>query len=100
MIATIRVGSIGATEELLRVVRSGVDLSQIAAHVRNECRANAAVEKAYNEIDFTINGPAELPGLTQMQALLGVASRTSDAGSERSKSTEITVQRSMYRRSA
>lgn len=83
MIATIRVGSFSATEELLRVVRSGVDLPQIAAHVRNECRANAIVEKAYNEIDFTIDGPAELPGPTQMQVLPSVAPGTSDADSER-----------------
>lgn len=87
MIATIRGGGISATEELLRVVHTGVDLSQIAAHVRNECRASAGVEKAYNEIDFATGGPAELPGLTQMQVLPSIASRTSDADGERSNST-------------
>jgi len=61
------------------MMRSGVDLSQTAAYVRNECRANAMVERAYNEIDFTMDGPVELPGPVQMQILPSVTSRMSEA---------------------
>jgi len=66
MIATIRAGDNESTQDLLRVIRSGVDLSQVAAHVRNECRANIEIQRAYDELDFHINGPRELPSPTQL----------------------------------
>ncbi|KAL2441076.1 hypothetical protein ABEF95_011675 [Exophiala dermatitidis] len=73
IIATIRVGDNTANEDLIRVIRSGVDLSQLAAHVRNECRANIAIQQVYEQIDFTIDGPRELPSATQV--LGGMAPR-------------------------
>lgn len=50
----------------MRIIRSGVDLSQLAAHVRNECRANVAIQQAFDRIDFTINGHDELPSVDQV----------------------------------
>jgi len=66
IIATIRVGDYEANNDLVRIIRSGVDLSQLAAHVRNECRANLAIQRAYEQIDFVIDGPRELPSPTQI----------------------------------
>lgn len=66
IIATIRVGDEEANRDLVRVIRSGVDLSQVAAHVRNECRANIEIQQAYDNIHFLINGPHELPSPTQL----------------------------------
>src|ERR1700761_6425862 len=43
IIATIRAGGTSATEDLIRSIRSGIDLSQLAAHVRNECRTSIAI---------------------------------------------------------
>lgn len=66
IIATIRVGDDEANRDLYRVIRSGVDLSQIAAHVRNECRANIEIQHAYDDINFLIDGPRGLPSPTQL----------------------------------
>ena len=66
MIATVRAGNPEATEDLIRVIRSGVDLSQLAAHVRNECRANMAIQQSFDNINFVIDGPDELPSPKQL----------------------------------
>jgi hypothetical protein len=66
IIATIRAGDSDANNDLTRIIRTDVDLSQLAAHVRNECRTSVAVQQAYNQIDFTINGPRKLPSANQM----------------------------------
>lgn len=66
IIATIRAGDDEANTDLVRVIRSGVDLSQLAAHVRNECRATMAIQKAFDDINFLIDGPRELPSPTQL----------------------------------
>ena len=86
IIATIRVGDAEANEDLVRVIRSKVDLSQLAAHVRNECRANMAIQRAFDEIDFVIDGPKELASPTQllseapqMDALASTTSRESES---------------------
>lgn len=89
IIATIRGGGYSATEDLIRVIRSNVDLSQLAAHVRNECRANIAIQQAFDKIDFVIDGGSELPSPSQLQVLPGdmVAmenSRESEATSDTS----------------
>ncbi|KIX93384.1 uncharacterized protein Z520_10803 [Fonsecaea multimorphosa CBS 102226] len=86
IIATVRAGGFNATEDLLRVIRSGVELSQLAAHVRNECRANIAIQQAYEQIEFVIDGGTELPSPAQMQVLpndesRGSAEEQSDASS-------------------
>jgi len=56
IIATIRIDDDEANRDLYRVIRSGVDLSQITAHVRNECRANMEIQQAYDDITFLIEG--------------------------------------------
>ncbi|KIW73494.1 hypothetical protein PV04_01607 [Phialophora macrospora] len=71
IIATIRAGGFSATDDLIRTIRSDVDLSQLAAHVRNECRANIAIQQAFDKIDFVINGGPELPSPSQMQMMPG-----------------------------
>lgn len=61
IVAILRMGDIGDVDDLLAVIRSGVDLSQLAAHVRNARRANPAVDEAFAAIDFVIDGVDELP---------------------------------------
>ncbi|KAK5073285.1 hypothetical protein LTR70_010417 [Exophiala xenobiotica] len=63
IIAILRGGGTGSTEDLVAMVRSGVGLSQIAAHVRNARRATAAVESFFGAIEFVIDGGNELPPL-------------------------------------
>ncbi|KIW16264.1 hypothetical protein PV08_06315 [Exophiala spinifera] len=66
ILAIVKAGDANANEDLARVIRSGVDLSQLAAHVRNECRANTSIQVAFDKIDFTIDGPMELPSPSQI----------------------------------
>lgn len=66
IIAIVKAGDAHANEDLARVIRSDVDLSQLAAHVRNECRANVSIQQAFENIDFTIDGPLELPSPSQV----------------------------------
>jgi hypothetical protein len=56
IIATIRAGDFNANNDLTRTICTDVDLSQLAAHARNECRASFAVQQEYDQIDFTRNG--------------------------------------------
>lgn len=42
-------------------IRSTVDLSQIAAHVRNTRRADPAIEEAFNQIQYVLDSSEELP---------------------------------------
>ena len=60
IIATLRAGNTSATDELLITIRSGVDLSQLAAHVRNARRADRAIEEAFSAIKFEIDSPTNL----------------------------------------
>jgi hypothetical protein len=83
IIATIRAGGFSATEDLIRAIRSDVDLSQLAAHVRNECRANMAIQQAFDKIDFIIDGGPELPSPSQLQMMPGgFVPKESSLGSE------------------
>ena len=66
MIATIRAGNFQDTEELLRQIRSGVNLSQLAAHVRNALRTDKDKQSVFNSIEFTIDHGSELPSPTQI----------------------------------
>lgn len=66
ILSTIRVGSAEATSDLLDTIRSGVDLSQLAAHVRNARRADPAIDQAFLSINFIIDGPEELPSPEQL----------------------------------
>jgi len=71
MIAIIRAGGHTITEDLIRVIRSSVDLSQLAAHIRNECRANISIQRAFDRIEFLIDRGGELPSPSQMHVFLG-----------------------------
>lgn len=42
-------------------IRSTVDLSQIAAHVRNARRADPAIEEAFSQIQYVLDSSEELP---------------------------------------
>jgi len=42
-------------------IHSGVDLSQLAAHIRNSRRASPAINSSFANIEFVIDGPEELP---------------------------------------
>lgn len=66
MIATIRIGDDRANYELMRLVKSGCDLSQLAAHVRNERRSNYEIQQVYDTINFEIDGEEELPSPSQI----------------------------------
>lgn len=66
IIATIRAGDFQANDDLVRMIRSGVDLSQLAAHVRNACLSDPEVERAYGMIEFSIDGPEDLPSHDQI----------------------------------
>ncbi|KAK5052553.1 hypothetical protein LTR84_002418 [Exophiala bonariae] len=88
IIATIRVGDDEANRDLYRVIRSGVDLSQIAAHVRNECRANIEIQQAYDEINFVIDGPRGLPSPTQLLSEIPSREDTFAPASLESESSE------------
>ena len=55
---------------MIRLIRGGIDLSQLAAYVRNEVRANLQVENAFQNIDFHLNGPSELPSPSTLLASL------------------------------
>ena len=83
VLATVRVGSEQETAELLAQVRSGMNLSQLAAHVRNAVRSNVDIQSAYDAIDFTIDGGHDLPSphqiLSEMQAIDHSSSNTSPA---------------------
>ncbi|RMD44072.1 hypothetical protein DV735_g1062, partial [Chaetothyriales sp. CBS 134920] len=61
IIAIIRAGHATQTSELVGLIHTGVDLPQLAAYVRNEVRTNRNIEAAFQNIDFNINGPADLP---------------------------------------
>ena len=78
MLATFRAGDPAENEDLLAVIRSGVDLSQLAAHVRNARRANAAIHQAYAAIHFAIDGgPEELPSQNQLLNMRSESGSTS-----------------------
>lgn len=82
IIATIRAGDHVSYGELIRLIRSEVDLSQLAAYVRNECRTNLAIQNAYESINFIIDGGDHLASSTQMLGqypLQATTSRGSDS---------------------
>lgn len=66
IIATLRAGSHETARDLLATIRTGVDLSQLAVHVLNASQANSAIEVAFLSIESVIDGPRELPSLTQL----------------------------------
>jgi hypothetical protein len=61
IIAIIQAGHLAKIDDLTRTVRTVTGLSQFAAHVRNECRASVPIQKAFDQIDFEIDGPTILP---------------------------------------
>lgn len=66
MIAIIRAGGARSTNDLVDIVRGGIDLTSLAAYVRNEVRANLAVEQSFHDIDFNMNSGLDLPSPSQL----------------------------------
>lgn len=66
ILAIFRAGSVDSAEDLVAIIRSGLDLSQLAAHVRNARRANAAIDTSFGGIEFLIDGGDELPSPGQL----------------------------------
>lgn len=71
-----------ANSNLLNTIRSGVDLSQLAAHVRNARRSNPSIEAAFSDIEFVIDGSADLPSPTELLASSSIGSIEGLGGSE------------------
>ena len=67
-----------------------MDLSQLAAHVRNTCRANPKIDEAFSAIYFVIDGGEDLPSPKQLMDSLmnGQSRRYSSDGSGGSGSGE------------
>lgn len=59
MLAIIKVGDSAANDNLLRAIRSGASLSQLASQVEKERRASIAIQQDYDQLDFTIDRPQE-----------------------------------------
>lgn len=74
MIATFRAGDLEAQNVLVETIRLTVDLSQVAAHVRNARRADPAIEEAFSKMEFSLDGGEELPSPSH---LLTASSHTS-----------------------
>ena len=66
--------------DLVHLVGTDADMSSLAAFVRNEVRSAQSLQRAFENIDFHIDGPSDLPSPTQllsrMEAFTG-----SDSGS-------------------
>lgn len=60
----LRAGSDETVRTLVIVVQSGVDLSQVAAHVRNAVRSEQAIQVVYDETTLHIDGQQDLPSAT------------------------------------
>lgn len=61
IVAALRAGSEETIRNLVATIQSGVDLPQVAAHVRNAVRSDPAVQNAYDELSFHIDGSRDLP---------------------------------------
>ena len=79
MVAILRAGTLESTMDLAALIKTGTDLSSLAAYVRNEVRAHLAVERAFLAIDFHSNGHFELPSPTQLLNRMGVNADTADS---------------------
>ena len=74
IIAIIRAGDIKANTDLILMVRDGVGLSQLAAHVRNGRRFNGAIQQAYKNIDFLIRETENIPSPAYILNEIGIGS--------------------------
>lgn len=70
MVSIIRAGGARSTNDLVDFVRSGIDLASLAAYVRNEVRANLAVEQAFHELNFNMSEGLDLPSPSQLLSRL------------------------------
>ena len=77
MIAIFRAGTLASANDLVQLTRNGTDLSSLAAYVRNEVRANLAVDQAFQCIDFHIDGNSGLPSPDQLLSRMELKSETS-----------------------
>lgn len=87
IIATIRAGDNRSNEEVVTLIRSGVGLSQLAAHLRNECRSNPEIQEAYEAIDFNMDGQENLPSPTQILSSGGQGPSTEGSSVHREQSS-------------
>lgn len=62
-------GTVKGTTDLLETIRTGVDLAQLAAHVRNMRRASPLIDEAFAEINFVIDRPESLPSPIELHLL-------------------------------
>jgi hypothetical protein len=91
IVAILRAGDLEAIKDLAAIIRTGTDLSSIAAYVRNEVRAHLTVEQAFLAIDFHIDGDHDLPSPTELLNRTGVpGSSASIAGSDSSGGASAT----------
>ncbi len=80
VIAIFKAGSSQSANDFAHLVRNGADMSSLAAFVRNEVRSTEVLQRAFESIDFHIDGPSDLPSPTQL--LKGMEAFTgSDSGS-------------------
>lgn len=66
IIATFRAGGEDTSRDLVAIISSGVDLSQLAAHVRNNIRAHPAIDQCFQRMNFTIDDDEDLPSPEQI----------------------------------
>lgn len=71
ILAVLRAGSAETIKTLLLTVQSGIDLSQVAAHVRNAVRSELAIQTAYDETVFDIDSTHNLPSASSMLSHAG-----------------------------
>jgi len=97
IIATISAGDSQAINDLVSLIRAGVDLTQLAAHVRNGLRTSTAMTHAYNLLSFEIDGQPELPSPSQLlydagpEALRAGSSGSGSSASSVSSSRRTTL---------
>lgn len=80
IIAIFKAGSRQSMNDFAHLVGTDADISSLSAFVRNEVRSTQSLQRAFENIDFHIDGPSDLPSpaqlLSRMEAFTG-----SDSGS-------------------
>ena len=66
IIATIKAGTQQDADELVYQIRTGMNLSQLAAHVRNAVRSSEEKQHEYDKIEYVIDGGSDLPSPGQI----------------------------------
>lgn len=66
IIATIHAGNSQQANHLISLIKTGVDMSQLAAHVRNGIRSNIDLQRAYESMTFDVDVHPSLPSPDQL----------------------------------